>query len=161
MGDAPLLFFDNFADLFRVHYPRVVRALVLTGADPALAEDIAQEAFARTLGHWRRVRGGTNPPGYVFRIAFRLLRSRGLVPTTALDEEMAAAGPAVADAASARVDIGRALALMPPRRRACVVLCWLLDAPTGEAAEALGIAAGTVRKQLELARRQLSGVIEA
>ena len=46
---------------------------------------------------------------------------------------------------------------MPPRRRACVVLCWLLEAPTAEAAAALGIADGTVRKHLEMARRDLSG----
>jgi len=46
---------------------------------------------------------------------------------------------------------------MPPRRRACVVLCWLLAVPPVEAGETLGIAAGTVRKQLELARRQLTG----
>ena len=37
-----------------------------------------------------------------------------------------------------------------------MVLCWLLDSSTAEAGETLGIAAGTVRKQLELARRHLT-----
>jgi DNA-directed RNA polymerase specialized sigma24 family protein len=36
------------------------------------------------------------------------------------------------------------------------VLCWLLETPTAEAALALGIAEGTVRKHLEAARRDLA-----
>jgi RNA polymerase sigma factor (sigma-70 family) len=149
---------DDFAELFRGHYGRLIRALRISGASQWQAEDIAQEAFARTLGHWRRVRGGANPPGYVFRTAFRLLHRRGLLPATSLDERPDGGSPAPApdDLAVLRVDVGRAVAAMPPRRRACVVLCWLLEMPTAEAAEALGIAAGTVRKQLELARGQLS-----
>ena len=150
---------DDFVDLFREHYPRLARALRLAGADQWQAEDIAQEAFARTLGHWRRVRGGPNPPGYVFRTAFRLLYKRGVLPAVEDDEPDArpderAISPA--DAAAHAVDLERALAAMPPRRRACVVLCWLLETPTGEAAEALGIADGTVRKHLEAARRDLA-----
>ncbi len=42
-----------------------------------------------------------------------------------------------------------------------MVLCWLADATTAEAGDALGIATGTVRKQLELARRQLEGELIA
>ncbi len=154
--DAPALFIDDFADFFKVHYPRLVRALVLSGARTA-AEDIAQEAFARTFTHWRRVKGGVNPPGYVYRIAFRL--SRGMVPATPLDDTVVGIADA-ADAVSTRVDLERALAAMPPRRRACVVLCWLLEVPPVEAADALGIAPGTVRKQLDLARRQVSAVTD-
>ncbi|MHB8466204.1 MAG: RNA polymerase sigma factor [Acidimicrobiales bacterium] len=153
---VPVVVIEDFAEFFRFHYPRVVRALTLAGAGQR-AEDIAQESFARTLGHWRRVRGGTNPPGYVFRTAFRLLRRRGLLPTSPLDDNVGAVVSGVDDTASAKVDVDRAVACMPPRRRACVVMCWLLDASTAEAAETLGIATGTVRKQLELARRQLSG----
>lgn len=147
----------DFAELFRYHYPRLVRALELTGASHEEAEDTAQEAFARTLGHWRRVRTGTNPPGYPFRVAFRILRRRGLVPASPLDDGLRAAAGSTEEAAAVRVDLGRAMAAMPPRRRACVVLCWLLEEPTAEAATALGIAPGTVRKQLGLARRQLLG----
>ena len=55
---------DDFVDLFVSHYSRLVAALRLGGADAASAEDLAQEAFARTLGHWRRVRHGSNPAGY-------------------------------------------------------------------------------------------------
>jgi hypothetical protein len=37
---------------------------------------LAQEALARTLVRWRRVRRGTNPAGYVYCVSFRLLARR-------------------------------------------------------------------------------------
>jgi RNA polymerase sigma factor (sigma-70 family) len=147
---------EDFADLFRDQYPRLIRALRLAGADQWQAEDIAQETFARTLGHWRRVRAGANPPGYLYRTAFRLLRRRGLVPPVDWDDRIDVHAVSPADAAVLGVDLERALAVMPPRRRACVILCWLLETPTAEAASALGIADGTVRKHLEFARRGLT-----
>jgi DNA-directed RNA polymerase specialized sigma24 family protein len=150
--NLPLPQTDDFVELFRLHYTRLVRALRVAGAPASAAEDFAQEAFARTLRHWRRVRKGTNPPGYLYRIAFRLLRKHGYVPA-AIAEDVAVAGPE--DAAVLGVDVGRVLAAMPPRRRACAVMCLCLDVTPGDAAEALKIAPGTVRKQIELARRDL------
>ena len=82
---------DDFVTVYEAHYPRLVRALEIGGLDRPAAEDVAQEAFARTLGHWRRVRLGTNPPGYVYRTAFRLSRSRWRREDT-LDPERASSG---------------------------------------------------------------------
>ena len=65
---------SDFVECYLMHYRRLVRALRLGGADPATAEDLAQEAFARALARWRRVRKGANPPGYVYRTGFRLLQ---------------------------------------------------------------------------------------
>jgi len=147
LADAP-----GFAALYLTHYPRLVRALELAGLDGPRAEDVAQEAFARTLGHWRRVRNGTTPPGYVFRTGFRLARRR--FEDLALDEDLP--GPTdVASDAALHVDLERGLAAMPPRRRACALLCLGVGISPKEAARALGIAEGTVRKQLEIARASL------
>ena len=71
---------DDFVDLFTSQYSRLVGVLRISGAHGTAAEDLAQEAFARTLGHWRRVRQGSNPAGYVYRVAFRLLKRR-VVPS--------------------------------------------------------------------------------
>jgi RNA polymerase sigma factor (sigma-70 family) len=149
----------DFVDLFRLHYPRLVRALMLSGATRPAAEDAAQEALARTFRHWWRVRRGTNPPGYVYRVAFRLLRRRGLFTTTPLDDQAASPGPFVDEVTANAVDLENALQALPPRRRACAVLCWCLDVSPADAGEALGIAAGTVRKQLELARQDLRATL--
>lgn len=150
---------DDFAALFREHYHRVVRALELGGLDHASAEDVAEEAFARTLGHWRRVRNGTNPPGYVFRTAFRLSRRRlARAPNLPLDPESASREDPLGDLAT-RLDLERVIASLPPRRRACAVLCFVVGLSTKEAAAALGIAEGTVRKQLGEARTSLQGTL--
>jgi hypothetical protein len=89
-ANLPLPETDDFVELFRMHYPRLVRALVLAGSSTPGAEDLAQEAFARTFRHWRRVRGGTNPAGYVYRTGFRLLRGSGAVPASPIDDLPAA-----------------------------------------------------------------------
>jgi RNA polymerase sigma factor (sigma-70 family) len=129
-----------------------VRTLELGGAQRALAEDIAQEAFARTFGHWRRVRHGTNPPGYVYRTAFRLLRRR--LPDFELSGDERAS-PDIAGEAITNVSVKATLDAMPARRRACALLCFVVGLTPAEAGEALGIEASTVRKQLEHARRDL------
>jgi RNA polymerase sigma factor (sigma-70 family) len=146
---------DDFAEMFASHYRRVIRAIELSGLDHTTAEDVAQEAFARTLGHWRRVRTGTNPPGYVFRTAFRLARRQyRRLSDVPIDVDQLATID-VAEGVPLRLDVEAALAGMPPRRRACAVACFVVGLSTAEAAKSLGIAEGTVRKQLEHARRTL------
>jgi RNA polymerase sigma-70 factor, ECF subfamily len=146
---------DDFVDLFTTQYPKLVGVLRVAGSvDRATAEDVAQEAFARTLSHWRRVRQGTNPAGYVYRVAFRLLRRRGGLPTSPLDNvDVASTDPGTDQAAVDNVTAGRALDAMPPRRRACAALCWYLGFTSEDAADILGIDAATVRTHLERARR--------
>src|SRR5580704_12863833 len=79
----------DFVDCYQTHYRRLVRALSLSGADPATAEDVAQEAFARAFVRWRGIRRGTNPAGYVYTSGFRLLQRahRRAARTTAPAEE--------------------------------------------------------------------------
>lgn len=141
--------------MFEAHYHRVVRALELGGLDHASAEDVAEEAFARTLGHWRRVRKGSNPPGYVFQTAFRLSRRTIAARTASLPLVETASRADTAGEASTLFDLERALGALPPRRRACAVCCLVVGMSTKEAAAALGIAEGTVRKQLGEARTSL------
>jgi RNA polymerase sigma factor (sigma-70 family) len=147
----------EFVEMYERHYPRLVRALEISGATRPEAEDIAQEAFARTLGHWRRVRGGTNPPGYAYTVAFRFARRR-MPPAALLADERPA--PDVAGEAVTKVVVGSTLAGMPPRRRTCAVLCLIGGLSPAEAGEVLGIEASTVRKQLEHARAELALQLE-
>ena len=175
----------DFVTCYELHYRRLMRALVLAGADRSTAEDVAQEAFARALVHWWRVRRGPNPPGYVYTAGFRLLgkaqrrleHERARVSTRELPDapssepageigerdEVGEAGEAdpTGSQATANVTLASALAAMPPRRRACAVICLVVGLPVGEAGEALGIADGTVRKHLEEARKDLAAVLGA
>jgi RNA polymerase sigma factor (sigma-70 family) len=161
---------DDFAECFRAHYPRVVRALEIAGTGHPAAEDLAQEAFARTLVHWRRVRHGTSPAGYVYRVAFRLARRRHSLPledTLPAEDAMVPgaaaggrhAGSDVAEEATLRTGVATAIAAMPTARRACAVLCMAAGMSTKQAAKALGIKESTVRKQIERARVDLRGAL--
>jgi RNA polymerase sigma-70 factor (ECF subfamily) len=144
----------DFVDCYQTHYRRLVRALRLSGADPASAEDIAQEAFARALVHWRRIRRGANPPGYVYTAGFRLLQRAQRRRGSTLPPPPPPAVPTESSVLTAMA-VEASLAAMPPRRRACAVMCLIVGLSPSEAAAALGIAAGTVRKHLDEARHDL------
>jgi RNA polymerase sigma-70 factor (ECF subfamily) len=160
----------DFVDCYQTHYGRLVRALRLSGADPATAQDVAQEAFARAFARWRRVSKGRNPPGYAYTTGFRLLQraqrrsARAAAAATAAQSTgVLSTGPTSAPTESAAltaVAVEAALAGMPPRRRACAVMCLIVELPVHEAAAALKIADGTVRKHLEEARRDLRAACE-
>lgn len=147
----------EFVAIYKAHYPRLVRALELSGTNRILAEDIAQEAFARTLSRWQRVKRGTNLPGYAYRVAFRLVRRRRRDLAT-FDERIS---PDIANEAALSVEIERVMQAMPPAQRRCAVLCLVIGVSTKDAARALGIAESTVRKQIERARRDLRQVLRA
>lgn len=144
----------DFVDCYRVHYPRLVKSLQLAGAPLPAAEDVAQEAFSRTLVHWPRVQKGDNPPGYVYRTAFRMLYKRKPLDLLGDDADVRADIPHEGSTAL-RVTVEQLLSAMPPRRRSCAVLCLLLEFSPRDAAELLGMADGTVRKHLEQARADL------
>jgi DNA-directed RNA polymerase specialized sigma24 family protein len=108
------------------------------------------------LARWRRVRGGASPAGYAYRSAFRLLTRRR---PDVLHGHAAAPQPGPEDQVVTRLSVEAAMAAMPPRRRACAVLCLVVGLTTDETASALGIAAGTVRKHLGEARTDLRLVL--
>lgn len=145
---------DSYVQLYRAHYARLVRVLVLTGASRSDAEDVAQEAFARTLSRWRRVRTGSNPAGYVYRVSFRLLRRAQ--PHLVSDGHVSSPPiAAVDDAVVLHTRLEHAFSGLSPRQRTCALLCLLLGYTSEDAGSVLGIRASTVRKQVELARRSL------
>jgi len=149
----------GFVDLYRSHYPRLVSALRLAGAPPAHAQDAAQEAFARTFRHWRRVRAGANPRGYVTTIAFRILRAGHDLAGTSTVADNDAPVPSHESLVITRAGIEQVLRAMPSRRRACAALCLYLDVSIDDAAESLGISPSTVRVQLHRARQDLRAAL--
>jgi RNA polymerase sigma-70 factor, ECF subfamily len=139
----------TFQALYERELPHVVRAVFLVSGDPQLAEDAAQEAFARALVRWRRI--GSQPwiGGWVtttaLNVARRQLRRRP-VPTseegTPLDE-------------AELVDLRGAMRRLPARQQEAVALHYLLDLPVAETAAVMGCDEGTVKTHLARARRTL------
>lgn len=150
----------TFADFFEGEKVDLYTALCLVTRDPHEAEDIAQEAFVRVLEHWERVAVMEEPRGYLYRTAMNVFRSRFRRAATVAKR---AIHRTEADDAMAEVDsldvTGRALATLPPRQRAAVVLTDLLGFPSAEAARMLGIRASTLRMHTSRAHAALKGTM--
>jgi RNA polymerase sigma-70 factor (ECF subfamily) len=120
------------------------------------AEEVLQEAFVRVWERWDDVRRMERPAGYLYRTAVNVWRSRARRAAVALRRTIHAEPPLDATAdVDARDVVVRALATLPPRQRAAVVLIDLLGFTSDEAARALGIRPSTARVQVVRARAAL------
>jgi RNA polymerase sigma-70 factor (sigma-E family) len=121
----------------------------LTGSQHDAA-DLVQEALARLGVAWTRVQNKTDPEGYVRTTMARLhvswwrrrRRERlvGTVPETPYTD----AGLAGIDG---QQNLWQALATLPPRQRAVLVLRYYEQQTDEEIADVLGVSRGTVRSQ--------------
>jgi DNA-directed RNA polymerase specialized sigma24 family protein len=67
---------DDFDTFFRTRSPALLRAAYLLTGDRHLAEDLVQEALARTHVAWSRLRAEGSPEAYTRRIMYNLQVSR-------------------------------------------------------------------------------------
>ena len=118
----------------------------LTG-DAGAGEDIAQEALTRAWARWGRVSQLDSPEAWTYRVAVNLARSRHRRKQT---EQRALAR--VGESSSSSVDetadaiaVRDAVATLPERMRAALVLRYFADLPVLEVAEILDCAEGTVK----------------
>lgn len=132
-------------------------AYLLTG-DLHKAEDLLQDALTKVAQRWRRLSGG-NPEGYARTILVRTNVSwwRGIRREYVVGElpEPGATGPLDDDSVERRVVMARALAKLPPRQRAVLVLRYYDDLTERQTADILGISVGTVKSQAHAALRKL------
>ncbi len=133
---------QEFATFFDDASPRLLSAAWLLTGEQHAAEDLAQEALARTYARWPRVRGG-NPLAFARRVMANLhtdrwRRHRREVLTDDAPETSHVTDPQT-------VDLVRALRTLSPRERECVVLRHYLDLSEKQTAETLGIGVGSVK----------------
>src|SRR4051812_3813807 len=127
-------------------HPRLVGALALHCGDRDVAEELAQETLARVWERWSTVRAMDSPDAWAFRVGFNLATSR-FRRAAAERRARARVGPVddhQPDTASA-LAIRAAVAALPPRQRAAVVLRYFADLSVERTAEVLGCAPGTVK----------------
>lgn len=120
------------------------------------AEEVVQEAFARTLEGWGRLRTPDDPYAYVRRAVVNLARSglrrRIVARRYAPDAPDAPEGPdLVVVAGEERRAVADAVAALPRRQRECVVLRYFEGCSTAETASALEISEGSVKTHLHRA----------
>jgi len=145
---------DGLAQLHQHYYPELVRlAFALTG-DWSLAEELGQEAFVRAWRSWGTIRRQQSAPAYLRATVINLARTSF---RQRLRESRAWSDVAIPPPAGAAVspDVLQALARLPQRKRACVVLRYYLELSEADTAAALGISVGTVKSQTARALQRL------
>lgn len=150
----------SLAEIYAVYGPRAGRpAFVLTG-DPHLAQDVAQEAFARLITRLPRLRDPDAIEAYLRRSVINLCRKHwrrlGRERSFIRREGMAIAARASMQPDVARRDaLQRALDRLPYRQRAALVLRFYEDLSERQTAHALGCAVGTVKSLVSRGLRTL------
>ena len=156
-----------FGELVRRHGSGVRGLLRRMGAEPALADDVAQDAFLVAYERIAEFRGQGAFAGWVKRIAARLYikRAKRQGRLSALDEAEAPGASGGEAWAGERLDLDGALRALSPAERLCVSLCCGAGFSHAEAAEALKTPLGTVkshvRRGLEKMKAQLAAPPEA
>jgi len=159
---------DGMHILVRVHSLKALRAAYLITHDQALAEDAVQDAFIRA---YQGIAGfdSTRPFGpwflrTVVREAIDIARRAS--PTRevqGIDAQAVlrrlpdiTAGPEEAlEWAELHGEVWEALGKLPAKQRAAVVMRYYLELNEDEMARELGIAPGTVKSRLHVARNRL------
>ncbi|MCB0980570.1 MAG: SigE family RNA polymerase sigma factor [Ilumatobacter sp.] len=156
---------DEFTALVGDRLPALQRVARLLVGGGDVADDLVAEAIARTLPRWR---AGTvaDPVAYLRRVVVNLARRRWRRRRLGIDRDRAALDwlPAGGDAEAGVIErerVLRALAALPARRRAVVVLRFYEDLGEAEIAAALGVSVGTVKSTLARALGQLRGTLGA
>lgn len=147
---------EEFADLVHACWAGLYRTAYLMLGDAAEAEDLVQTALAKTYANWRKVRTVEAAPGYARTTMantaaswFRKKGWRNERPTEILPETTAESDP------SDRPALLDALAQLPPRQRAVVVLRYYEDLSVAQVAHALETSEGTVKSQTSEALAKL------
>jgi RNA polymerase sigma-70 factor (sigma-E family) len=155
---------EEFVEFATAAAPRLRRTAFLLCGDWHMAEDLAQTTLTKLFVSWRRIKRQEAVFSYASRtlvntyIADRRRRKASELITDSLPEVTA---PAPAGAAETRLVVMAALATLPPRARAVVVLRYWADMSVEEVAGTLGCSAGTVKSQCSRALDKLKIVLES
>ncbi|MCW5687215.1 MAG: sigma-70 family RNA polymerase sigma factor [Pseudolabrys sp.] len=157
-----------FSALFDHFAPRIKAYLLRAGTDPALADELAQEAL---LAVWRKAEtfdgARATAATWIFTIARNLRTDRFRkewrdvpagddLPDTI--DETAAPDETLSDAERGE-RIRQALRQLPPEQIKVIELSFFEDQPHAEIAQTLGIPLGTVKSRIRIAMAKLRDIV--
>lgn len=139
-------------------------AYLLTGSMKD-AEDLVQDALIKTVVRSRSGLTVDTAEAYVRRAILttfidghrRLRRWRDALPR--LGHESTLPAPDTSDRVTAQLDVRAALATLPRRERACVVLRYYDDLPLADIAATLGVTVGAVKRYLSTGTHRLESLL--
>ena len=153
---------EEFVEFAEAVSPRLRRTAFLLCGDWHTAEDLAQTALAQVFVSWRRIRRQDAVHAYTHRtlvnayLSHRRLKRTGELLTACLPDR-AAEDPAP----ETRMMLLAALATLPPRSRAVVVLRYWADLSVEQVAEVMGCSSGNVKSLSARALDKLRVVLGA
>jgi RNA polymerase sigma-70 factor (ECF subfamily) len=161
---------EAFNALFKDYRPRIKAFMMRQGANPALADELAQETL---LTVWNKAalysRDRGSPTNWIFTIArnLRIDRLRRETVWQELTDHHAETleAPTVApdDAMSLtqrQQRVQKALATLPDEQREVLVLAYVDALPHSEIARKLSLPLGTVKSRVRLAYQKIRSALE-
>ena len=151
----------DFAPFFEDHHRDLGTLAYLLTSDRAAADDLTGDTMLAAWQQWSRFQLVAHQVAYVRRMMAniavnrvrRLVRERGRLARLRPPEHAPGPDPV------AVVSVQAALAALPARRRACVVLRLAFDLSERDVAAILGVTVGTVKSQTSKAVSQLSSIL--
>ena len=138
--------------LYAAHWRGLVRLGVLLLRDQGAAEEVVQDAFVATHGHWSRLRDPDRALAYLRQAVVNrsrsALRHRSVVTRYVSTQAAPPDAPASDEpllTGERRTAVLAALADLPQRQREVVVCRYFLDLSEADIAETLGISRGAVK----------------
>jgi RNA polymerase sigma-70 factor (ECF subfamily) len=149
-----------FERLYRRHAPRVHGLCLRLAGDAATAEDCVQETFVAAWKALPRFEARARFSTWLHRIAVNAVlgrrRNLGAQLESTVDDQAEILDRQGGHETVPPLDVERAIDALPAGARQVLVLVGLYGYSHDEAAEMLGVAAGTCKAQLHRARQLLS-----
>jgi len=148
----------DLEDLYVRHVPWALRIASLITGDADLAQDIAHDAFLRSVGRFRHLRQPEAFEAYLRRAVVNACTShfrRRKVEARYLRGQSRDAVSVDEPNHGRRDELRAALTALPARQRAAVVLRYYADLSEQQAGEALGCSAAAVRSMVARAMETL------
>jgi RNA polymerase sigma-70 factor (sigma-E family) len=151
----------EYTEYIAARLPSLRRLAGVLCGDWQRADDLVQATLTTLYVHWGGVRAGTHPDAYARAVLVREFmheRRSAWVRRVSLSGRLADS-PAVPVDQDAALDLRAAVAALPARQRATLVLRFYCDLTVDQAAEILGCSPGAVKSQtaraLDAVRRAL------
>jgi RNA polymerase sigma factor (sigma-70 family) len=160
---------ETFGSFYTRERGDVVGLLYVLGGSWAIAEEIAQDAFAEAFARWGEVSSYDKPGAWVRKVAIRQQRrfaERRRAEMRALRKAVARKLLHASDETSPselptdHIEVLLAIRTLPRRQAEVVALHYYWDHSMDEIADVLGLSVGAVKAHLHHARRNLKRRLE-
>jgi RNA polymerase sigma-70 factor (ECF subfamily) len=150
---------QSFEQWYRDEHPRLLTAIVVVTGDTDVAREAVDEAFARALERWERVKTFEFPTAWTYRVALNVARRHWR--RRALEIRVLRQVPAPLDVPPPTGELWLMVSALARRQREVVVLRYVADLTEEDIAGVLKISRGNVARTLFDAHARLSDLLDA